>query len=273
MLKYYSAIILLSVMALGVLCILVHENGRIKKERKQLYYLTYLLIALSALSEWAGIQLDGVEGLPKWPLLLAKCADYILTPIAGGALSLQMKRQSIWHRILDGLLAANTLFQLPACILGWTVQVDAHNHYSHGPLYIVYVLVYVAVIMLVAVQFFLYGKTFRRQNRMSLYASLALVICGIALQEAVGSECRTAYISLVLAVALMFIHDGEFSQMRADDHIQEQWIQISTDPLTGLLSRYAYGEALRRYAADGELPGRLAVFSIDVNGLKTVNDT
>ena len=73
--NYYTSIILLSMMALLVLCILVQENGRIPKNNKRLLYLTYLLIALSALAEWTGLRLDGLASLPKWPLLLAKCAD------------------------------------------------------------------------------------------------------------------------------------------------------------------------------------------------------
>ena len=55
------------------------------------------------------------------------------------------------------------------------------------------------------------------------------------------------------------------------DHLQEQQIQISTDALTGLLSRHAYSETLKKYSEC--VPNDLAAFSIDINGLKTVNDT
>ena len=44
----YSAITLISLLALAVLCVLVQENGRIKKKQKRIFYLTYLLIALAA---------------------------------------------------------------------------------------------------------------------------------------------------------------------------------------------------------------------------------
>ena len=273
MITYYSAIILLSILALGVLSILVHENGRIQKTDKRQFYLTYLLIALSALSEWTGIQLDGRENLPKWPLLIAKCMDYILTPLAGWAMAGQMKFRNRWNRVLRWILSGNIALQIVSCFFGWMVIIDEHNHYRHGPLYFIYVIVYIAVILLVIIEFFLYGKTFRRQNRFSLYTILGLILCGIGLQEILGEECRTAYISLVLASAMLFIHDTEFSQMSADEHIQEQWIRISTDALTGMLSRYSYAEALRSYNEQQKLPEDLSVFSIDVNGLKAVNDT
>lgn len=51
MLSYYTFITLLSIAGLLVLCILVNENGRIKKKNKHDFYLTYLFIALAAAAE------------------------------------------------------------------------------------------------------------------------------------------------------------------------------------------------------------------------------
>ena len=270
--NYYTSIILLSLMALLVLGVLVHENGRIRKENKRLFYLTYLLIALSALSEWTGLKLDGVENLPKWPLMAAKCADYTLTPMAGGAIIAQMNIRNRWSKALAWLLAANTVFQIIACFGGWTVSIDGHNHYTHGPLYNVYVAVYLSVIAILIVEFILYGKSFQRQNRASLYAVMILVIAGIAAQELLGSEYRTSYMAMTIGAALLFIHYSEFSQMASDDRLREQEKRISTDALTGLLNRYAYAKTLEDYDDEETLPDDLAIFSIDINGLKEAND-
>ena len=260
-------------MALGVLCILLWENSWIPKEDKRHFYLTYGIIALAALAEWTGIQLNGNESFPKWVLAAVKCADYVLTPLAGGALAAQMKLHNRWQTALIAVLAANTLFQIVACFNRWMLVIDDQNHYSHGPLYTVYILVYLLVIVLMAAQFLSYGRSYRRQNRASLYSVLLLVIVGIGIQEVLGSEYRTAYIALTMGVTLMFIHYSEFYQMHADEHIRQQYTQLMTDALTGVLSRHAYMKALERYADPAEIPGDLAAFSIDINGLKTVNDT
>ena len=260
-------------MALGVLCILLWENSWIPKEDKRHFYLTYGIIALAALAEWTGIQLNGKESIPKWVLAGVKCADYVLTPLAGGALAAQMKLRNRWHTALIAVLAANTLFQIVACFNRWMIVIDDQNHYSHGPLYTVYILVYLLVIILMAAQFLSYGRSYRRQNRASLYSVLLLVIIGIGIQEVLGSEYRTAYIALTMGITLMFIHYSEFYQMHADEHIRQQYTQLMTDALTGVLSRHAYMSALQRYADPAEIPDDLAAFSIDINGLKTVNDT
>jgi diguanylate cyclase (GGDEF)-like protein len=271
--NYYTSNIILSLMALLVLCVMISENDRFKKKEKRLFYLTCLFIALSSIAEWVGLQLNGVESLPKWPLLLAKCADYTLSPMAGGSLIWLINRRGRRNRILQYILGFNALFQIVACLSGWMIKIDEHNRYSHGPLYVVYVLVYLSVIAIIIVEFAFYGKSFRKQNRISLYAIMVLIVAGIAAQELFGSEYRTAYVALSLGVILLFIHYSEFYQMASDDKLRKQEILISTDSLTGMLNRYAYAKTLEKYDGLQRLPESFCAFSIDINGLKMANDT
>ena len=88
---YYSAIIYLCWASLAVLCLLVHENARLELRDKQLMYLTFSLIALSATAEYLGVLFNGQTTYPPVLLAIVKCADYILTPMAGGALAFQLK--------------------------------------------------------------------------------------------------------------------------------------------------------------------------------------
>ncbi len=271
--SYYTAQIALSWMALGVLCILVWENNWISGEDKRHFYLTYGIIAASALMEWTGIQLSGNMNTSRWLLSLVKCADYMLTPMAGGAVVAQMKLRNRWSKALMIVLAANAVFQVLSLFTGWMVVIDTHNHYTHGPLYPVYIAVYILVIVLIGAEFLVYGQSYRQQNRASLYAVLLLVIVGIGVQEVLGGEYRTAYIALTLGAALLFIHYAEFAQMTMDERMSQQRSQLMKDPLTGVFSRHAYMKALEKYRRMDKLPEDLAAFTIDINGLKKVNDT
>ncbi len=273
MLSYYTALIALCWMALGVLCILVYENSWIPREDKRLFYLTYVIIALSALAEWTGIQLSGNASIPGWVLTAVKCADYVLTPMAGGAIVAQMKLRDRWYRALNIVLIVNGVFQIAAAFFGWMVVVDAQNHYVHGPLYLVYVGIYMVVIALTGAEFLSYGRAYRRQNRTSLYSVLLLVLAGIAIQEVLGVEYRTAYIALTMGAVLMFIHYSEFYQMSADARIRMQRSQLMKDALSGVFSRHAYMKALEKYAELAEVPVNFVAFTIDINGLKLTNDT
>ena len=267
----YTAVIVLCWLALAVQCVLVSENNRIKARGKRQFYCVYALIALSALAEWLGILIGESAGTPVWVLRLVKCADYTLTPAAGGAFTLLLGQRNRWSKCMIAVLAANTLFQIAACFSDWMVIVDDRLHYSHGPLYPVYIAVYLLVIVLLIIQFTLYGRSFRRRNRASLFSILALVLIGIAMQEFLGGV-RTAYLALTFGAALVFIHFSEFTQLVTDDVVSRQMIEITTDPLTGLQNRNAYSRLLKRYESDG-VPPDLAVIMIDLNELKAVNDT
>ena len=273
MISFYTTLILLSWMALAVLCILVQKSSWIPKEDKRRFYLTYGLIAFSAFAEWMGVQLSGNTQIPSWLLSAVKCADYIFTPLAGGAIVTQMKLRNRWNSILMGVLAANAVFQIVASFNQWMIVIDSQNRYTHGPLYMVYVAVYLLVIVLTAIEFRIYGLTYRRQNRMSLYSVLLLVIAGITIQEVFGGEYRTAYIALTMGVSLMFIHYSEFYYMSTDEHIKAQRSQLMKDALSGVFSRHAYMKALERFQGADKVPDNTVVFTVDINGLKAVNDT
>ena len=273
MFTYYSMITLITLAALLVLCVLVRDNSRIGKKQKIVFYLSYLFIGLAAAAEWAGVQLNGNESIPQCLLLAVKCADFTLTPMTGGALVRQTGASNRRLTALNILLVGNTVFQLIAVFFGWMTVIDATNHYSPGPLYFIYILVYLAVFAIVIVEFWHYGKGFARQNRYSLYSILVPVLTGILMQEVFDESFRTAYISMTLGAAMLFIHYVEYAQLDDADRIKQQKQLLYRDSMTGLFSRYAYSGELKQYDAKGALPDDLAVFSIDINRLKTVNDS
>ena len=275
MLSYYSVITLITTGALIVLCVLVHDNTRITKKRKTIFYLTYLLIGLAAAAEWVGLQLNGNDALPHWLLLTVKCIDYILTPLAGAAFIRQLEQRNRGFTILNTILIGNTVFQIIAAFFGWMVTIDGNNCYSHGPLYFIYIIIYLSVVAIVIAEFWIYGKGFPKHNRYSLYSVMMLVLIGILAQEILGGEYRTAYFSMAFGASMLYIHYLEYVQMQIDDedHINKQRALLNRDSMTGLLSRYAYSNALNKFDKHDSLPDDLVAFSIDINGLKTVNDT
>ena len=273
MLSYYSVITLITTGALIVLCVLVHDNTRITKKRKTIFYLTYLLIGLAAAAEWVGLQLNGNDALPHWLLLTVKCIDYILTPLAGAAFIRQLEQRNRGFTILNTILIGNTVFQIIAAFFGWMVTIDGNNCYSHGPLYFIYIIIYLSVVAIVIAEFWIYGKGFPSQNRYSLYSEMSLVLIGILAQEILGGEYRTAYLSMTIGASMLYIHYLEYAQIDDEDHINKQRELLNRDSMTGLLSRYAYSNALNIFDKHDSLPDDLVAFSIDINGLKTVNDT
>ena len=268
---YYTPITILIWLALICLCILVYENNRFTKEKKFILYITYLILGIATLFEWLGVQLNGNLKYAPWMLKVVKLFDYILTPIAGGVMVLQFGTKGIIKKLIYVLLGFNIIFQIISYFTEWMIKIDCYNEYTHGPLYNVYIVTYLIITVLVIIEFFIYGMKFKKQNRVSLLAILLFVLTGIVMQEILGRSVRTAYISLVLCLALLYIHNQEFSELASDEQKHEQLIKISIDPLTGISSRYAYNQEVKDL--EKELPNDLVAISIDINGLKTVNDT
>ncbi len=268
---YYTPITVLIWIALVVLCILVHENNRFTKEKKYILYFTYIILGIATIFEWLGIQLNGNMNYSPWALRVVKLLDYILTPIAGGAVVLQFGTKGVVKKLIYIFIGFNILYQIVSFFTGWMITVNDENIYTHGNGYNVYVVSYLIITVLVIIEFFIYGMKFKRQNIVSLIAILLFVLTGIVMQEVLGRSVRTAYISIVMCLALLYIHNQEFSELASDEQKHEQLIKISVDPLTGISSRYAYNQEITNLEKD--IPTDLVAISIDINGLKRVNDT
>lgn len=272
MFDYYTYLMVLSWASLAILSILIWENNRIKNKDKRIFYLSYFLIAISGLSELVGLKINGNLEIPYQVLIATKTIDYILTPLAGGVIAKQIRLKNIPDKVLTAILCFNVIFQLVSIPMGWMVEIDDNHNYSHGPLYFVYMIVYFAIITVVIIQFILYGQKFKKHNRLSLNCIMLFMIAGILIQELLGGEYRTAYISFAMGASLLFIHYSEYSQIASDERIEKQSILITTDALTGVYSRFAYVQVLKQYSSIEKMPSDLALFMIDVNGLKNVND-
>ena len=271
----YTATVALSCMTVCILGILVYENARFDKSTKRWFYITYACIIMSSLSEWTGIALNGASAWTMGIHCIAKCIDYIFTPITGLCFALQVteekeRRKHVWMVVV---LLFNTLLQILSVFTGWTFFINEENYYCHGPLYFVYTVVYCLAIVDVLIAFRAYSKNFKRQNNLSLFTIILFMCLGIGFQEFAGGDVRTAYLALACCSTLLFIHYNEFLQQRNDDHLLLQKNLIETDALTGMLSRYSYNKVLSDHHDKDTMPRDLTVFSIDINGLKMVNDT
>ena len=266
----YTALTALSCAALLIMMALIHENARMTQDAKKRLYLTYSVIILANFIESISLWLNGAPVWTRGLHLAVKGMDYCLTPFVGLLYVCQIQRESKWNRYLLGLLSANVILQAVSFFTGWVYYVDADNVYHHGPLYVLYIVVYGIVMIFAAWQFILYSHHFKSSNRLSLQIILLFVIAGIATQEIIGA--RIINVTLTLGAILLFIHNNEYTQQTTDNTISVQRMQLETDALTGMKSRFAYNEALNALNKPENLPEGTAVFMIDINGLKQVND-
>lgn len=271
MLKYYTVTDIIAGLTLFIIAFLIHENSRFDAYTKKKFYKTYTVILAAMIAEWASVMLNEAPGWTVGLHKVVKCMDYILTPATGVFIVNQVSERGRIQKSLEVIVGANFLLQIISIVTGWTFYIDSENIYHHGPLYNLYIITYLLVIAGVLAEFYLYGKKYKKQNRMSLFAIILLVIVGITVQQICGY--RVSYLALTICAILLFIHYSEFSQLASDENILYHKKLLETDTLTGLYNRYAFTNDLKQLEADQRLPEKLVVFSVDINELKTVNDS
>ncbi|MDO4500551.1 MAG: GGDEF domain-containing protein [Erysipelotrichaceae bacterium] len=269
--NYYTLIIIVVILALAVLSILIMENNRITAEKRRLFLATNLIVLLAAIAECGGVHIGLNPNIPSSVLKMVKACDYILTPMIGGALIMICEKPGSKNGLLKCLFLGNAIFQVIAAINGWMIEIDEFNHYTHGKFYPVYIIFYVSVVISYMFKMLKYGKSFKKQNRFSLYAVVFMTLFGVAVQEIMGSQYRISYLAIAFGVVFLFIHHSEYFQIVMDETISDQQLKLSVDPLTHIGSRFAYVDAMNKY--QDSIPEDFVACLIDINGLKLANDS
>ena len=211
---------------MGVFCILVHENSRIEARIKRKIVISCIIIYIASFAEWSVLMFNGNHSIPDWLFKVVKCVDFSMTPMCGVMIIPLLRSKNFASKLLITTLICNTLFQIVAVFTDWMVIIDEKHRYHNGVFYNVYIVFYILIILLVIAEFRIYGQQFRRQNRFSLYAILAMVGVGVAMQEITDGEVRSVYLALVIGVIMLYIHGIEFSSERVDDLVNAQKFQI-----------------------------------------------
>lgn len=115
---------------------------------------------------------------------------------------------------------------------------------------------------------YLRKQIFHELQGAALPGTAYLNITAFLLQLLVAFICLFGIVNVVVRWIDEFY---TMQQKKLDRILNEQSVKISMDPLTGVLSRLAYHDAIEAYMDC--VPEDLAVFLIDINGLKRVNDT
>lgn len=269
--NYYTIIDIIACLTMVVMIFLIYEDSRFDRSTKFKMYGTYFCIFVAMTAEWAGVMLNGGSAWSVGLHRFVKCVDYTFTPLAGFMVIGQISKWGKVQKSVGTVLGINALIQIASIFFHLTYYVDASNVYHHGPIYFVYIIVYLVTLLGVCIEFYQYGKNYKKQNLSSFVSIICYIMLAVVIQEVF--QYRVSYLMLVNAAILLFIHYAEFSQATSAADLLHHKEMLQTDTLTGLFSRYSYTNDMKRIKDLTTLPDNLVVFSMDVNELKTVNDT
>ena len=269
---YYTVLTAITCSILIVLHFIVMENGRIEKRVKYKFYLTYAFIAAAALCEYGSVALNGAPASYSMIHSLVKSLDYALTPVAGIYFVKQIAEKDKFQQIAKWFIAVNGIVSFLSNFTGWYFYLDDENVYHHGPLYFIYMVVYVLVIAFAMNEFMHYAKKFTHKNYISIIGIWLFMVIFITVQEIADDYVRVDYLVLSVSCVMVFAHYIQYCLQETTETIAYQKNLLERDPLTNLYNRYAYIQDLENFETHGIVPSDLIAISLDVNGLKKVND-
>ena len=252
MFDYYSAVIVVVVLTCATMVLVVQNNVLHPRKTKGLFYALYSVVAVCAVCEYLGIVIDGRGGQYGSLVLLVKFIEYCCAPtlaILFSAVLAPVGSKRIRNAFI--VCAVHALFQLACLPFGMVVRLDATGAHYHGPLYLVYVLAYLASAVFIFNETRLF--TMRNQCRMRMAPLFILIfsLSGLLIQTLVP-EARVNWLTLAEGGVFFYLFYCS---------VLEQ-----TDALTSLLNRHIYENAI------WNIEQRAAFVVFDIDDFKIVND-
>ena len=181
--ELYTANIALSVFAMAIMLFSLRGDISQSKIRNLLCGGLYATIAICALCEWSGVQMDGTPPA-LIPLHIAvKTIELSLAPLIGlfaGCVIHPCPRKVV-HRLLC-LAGFHALLVLLSAFTGLIFYVDGQNFYHHGLLYVLYMLAYGGSMVFFLVQIWFACRAYQYTGGTQPMLATLFVLLGLMVQ-------------------------------------------------------------------------------------------
>ncbi len=253
-LKLYTAIILLSIVALCIMGVSVGINCIFTKKRKIFGLLFIADVILCSIGEWGGVVIEEYfHESAIWLHIFVKCLELSLAPFVG-FLPIQMMKNTKTNaldKIVFGVLCLNVILEIASCFGGFIFDVDSTNHYSHGKFYFLYLVFYLSGMVYFVFMIFMICKHQNRFYRIPILLDVVFVMTSVVIQL-VSSDIKVDWVTIGFALILLFKLQGD--------------MMVMSDGLTGLLNRHAFDNSIRNISVNA------VVIFADINHFKHIND-
>lgn len=253
--KTYLAIYILDILALAFLFVLLYRNSQPDKSHKRLFSYGIVLTVLVILAEIGTI--TAYEGGTELRNLNIFCnvIGFSITPVIPIVLTALFDTKTLKkHEVLLLPTLINIAAVILSPIFGWVFYVDSGNHYVRGPLFLVFVAVYILNILILLVRtLYACQRTLYpiKWKIISLFLFTIIGTCVQLIYPLVYVTWHCVTLSLFLLYILFTEFDGSF------------------DILTQLYNRASFDKALKQL----HHKKMFSLIVMDINDFKDINDT
>ena len=227
MIKYYTAITVLCVLSMASMLLCVSSSRTLSGTEKRYFRFEFSIIALAALCEWLGVMLNGTGPRTVIWHRAVKVIEFSAAPCIGIFMALILDAPHKEAAMV--ILLLHALLQVVLSFSGVIIQVDAESSYTHGPLYEIYMVVYVAALFYAMFAVLRSGRKYQFGGVGFLVSVLVFVLSGMVMQM-VDSTLRVDYVTTAISAIMIYVFTVDMIQQ--------------TDGLTGLINRRGYENTL-----------------------------
>lgn len=250
---FYSAIILLTVLAMLVMLSSVLLNFSMSKRTRINSIVFIIFIIACSVCEWCGNYYDNKGGNLIWLHILVKVIELSCAPFVGilPIYAIRDRKSNRFDRIIFCFMALNIIIQIISVFNGFIFYVDSANLYHHGKFYFIYVMFFLISILYFCYSIILICK--RQQKKFAIPNLLTALFVVIAIFiQLTNSNVKVDWICIGIGAIMLFKINGDMVSQ--------------TDGLTGLLNRLEYEHRVKNTSKN------VLIIYFDVNKFKNVND-
>lgn len=252
--RYYSAIVFITLSALGVVMFHLKDNETLSSRVKKELFIIASLIFTGCICEFLGLYLNEtnskftiIHGIIKAiELTIAPIIPILFTKIVG-LKSVKRKKQVV---ILI-VLIMNGICEFISVFTPFIFYIDENNIYRHAFFYNFYTITYLAGIIFFIIELLKYTRKYQSKNIITLISILVFLISGFLI-KVFNNNINTDWL-VVTIVLLQFI-------------IYYSDLALKVDPLTTLLNRKSFENRVKK------TDYTTAVIILDANNFKEIND-
>ncbi|NLC43395.1 MAG: diguanylate cyclase [Clostridiales bacterium] len=232
------------------MCVVVVLSETQQKKQKKGFLASFILIMVISFIELFTVLIDRTPTQYRLLNIICNFFGFALTPMVPLLISFTLDIKRKMNKIVV-VAGAYLIFLAIVTPFGGVFHVDSSNTYSRGPLFIIYIVMYlIAIIYLLWVSRQM-AERYQNRSRFLLYPIVVFVIFGTTVQI-IWPQIHVTWFCITIMSVLYYIY------------CNEMWQQV--DGLTGLLSQKSYFNRVNTLNKESVL----LVF--DVDEFKSIND-
>lgn len=252
--RYYSAIVFITLVALGVIMVHLKDNETISRRVKKEIFIIAGLIFIGCVCEFFGLYLNGtsskfstIHGIIKAiELTIAPVIPILYTKIVG------LKNANIKKQVIILIcLIINGICEFISVFTPFIFWIDENNIYRHAFFYSFYTIMYSAGIIFFIIELLKYTRKYQSKNIVTLISILVFLISGFLI-KVLNEEINTDWLVVTIALLQFIIYYSDLA--------------LKVDPMTTLLNRKSYENRLKK------IDYMTAIIILDANYFKEIND-